>query len=337
MKDIHEKARDLMKGFCRVCPQCNGKACRGEVPGMGGLGTGSSFEANITALEKVKFNMRLIHDVTEPDTSVTVLGKKMSIPVFAAPIGGVSFNMGGGISEEEYIEAIINGCKNKGIIGCTGDGVPDFIHEAGFSAIKNAEGVGIPFIKPWEDNELFEKIEKAEKTGTDVWGMDIDAAGLITLRKMGRPVSPKSFDQLKEIIGSTAMKFILKGVMTADEAKLALEAGADAIVVSNHGGRVLDCTPGTADVLPAIAEAVEGKLTILVDGGVRTGGDVLKLLALGADAVMIGRPFSIAAVGGLQTGVESFIEKITGELKQCMVLTGTASAENVDRSIIMSA
>jgi isopentenyl diphosphate isomerase/L-lactate dehydrogenase-like FMN-dependent dehydrogenase len=124
--------------------------------------------------------------------------------------------------------------------------------------------------------------------------------------------------------------------MTPDEAELAVQAGADAIVVSNHGGRVLDHTPATATVLPAIAERVKGRITVLVDGGIRSGGDILKLLALGAEAVMIGRPFSIAAVGGLQTGVENFIEQLQGELKQAMVLTGTRSAAAVDRGILYS-
>ena len=133
------------------------------------------------------------------------------------------------------------------------------------------------------------------------------------------------------------MKFILKGIMTEDEAHLAAEAGADAIVVSNHGGRVFDSLPGGADVLGPIAAAVASKLTIIADGGVRSGGDVLKLLALGADAVMIGRPFSVAAVGGLQTGVETYIDKIKSELVQCMVLTGTQSVESVSKSILVPA
>ena len=336
MKDIRDNARELMKGFCKVCPQCNGKACVGEVPGMGGLGTASSFKANLEALAARKFNMRLLHGVTEPDTAVEFLGKKLALPLLAAPIGGVSFNMGGKISEEEYITAIIDGCRNKGILGCTGDGVPDFIHESGFAAIDAAEGAGIPFIKPWEDEELYAKLAKAEATGTDIVGMDIDAAGLITLRKMGRPVSPKTPEKLREIIGRTNMKFILKGVMTVDEAKMAVDAGADAIVVSNHGGRVLDYAPGSADVLAPIADAVKGQIAIMADGGVRTGGDVLKLLALGADVVMIGRPFSVAAVGGLTEGVETYIDTIAGELAQCMVLTGTASAAKVDREILFS-
>jgi 4-hydroxymandelate oxidase len=334
MKEIRDKARTMMTTFCKVCSICNGRSCAGQVPGMGGLGSGSSFTNNVEALAKIQFNMRLIHDVTEPDTSVTVLGKKLALPILAAPIGGVSFNMGGAVSEEEYIKAVINGCKAKAIIGCSGDGVPDFIHQAGFNAIKSAAGHGIPFIKPWEDEEFFIKIEAAKATGTDIIGMDIDAAGLITLRKMGRPVSPKPLEKLTEIIRKTGMKFILKGVMTPDEAELAVTAGADAIVVSNHGGRVLDHAPGSADVLADIADRVKGKITILADGGVRTGGDVLKMLALGADAVMIGRPFSVAAIGGLRAGVETYIDTIRSELKQTMVLTGTSAASSVDRKIL---
>jgi 4-hydroxymandelate oxidase len=334
MKEIRDNARKLMEPHCRVCPICNGKVCSGQVPGMGGLGSGTSFGSNLEALAKFQFNMRLIHSVAEPDTSISILGKQLSLPVLAAPIGGVEFNMGGKVSEEDYIHAIIDGCKSRSTLGCTGDGVPDFIHEAGFAAIKKAGGHGIPFIKPWEDDELYKKIGKAQATGTDIMGMDIDAAGLITLRKMGRPVSPKPVEKLREIIEKSKMKFIVKGVMTPDEALLAAECGADGIVVSNHGGRVLDHAPGAADVLESIATAVRGKLAILADGGVRSGGDVLKLLALGADAVMIGRPFSAAAIGGLQNGVETYIDTIATELKQTMVLTGTQSAADVKKSIL---
>jgi len=336
MKEIRKTARDLMTGFCRVCPVCNGKACAGEVPGMGGLGTGSAFMANVQALAKVTFNMRLVHEITEPDTSTSILGLDLSMPVMAAPIGGVSFNMGGKRTEEEYINAIIDGTKQAGIIGCTGDGVPPFIHESGLAAIAAAGGHGIPFIKPWEDAELYEKLAKARDCGAKIIGMDIDAAGLITLRKMGRPVSPKSVDTLRKIISKAGVKFIVKGVMTPHDAALALEAGADAIVVSNHGGRVLDHTPGTAEVLPGIAEQMKGKLGVIVDGGVRTGADVLKMLALGADAVMVGRPFSIAAMGNLTEGVVTYSETLRTELMQAMVMTGTESIAKVSPTILYS-
>lgn len=333
MDTVRENAKKLFKGSCKVCPVCNGKACSGQVPGMGGGGTGSSFHSNFDALAKVKFNMNLIHDVVDPSTAVEVMGEQISLPVMAAPIGGISYNMASAISEQDYINAIVDGCKAAGTIGCTGDGVPDPIYQAGFTAMKNA-GSGIPFIKPWEDEELYQKFAGAREAGAKTIGMDIDAAGLITLRLMGRPVSPKTPSKLAEIVKESKCKFILKGVMTAKDAQLALEAGVDAIVVSDHGGRVLDHTPGTAEVLPEIAKVVKGKMTIFADGGVRTGADVLKMLALGADCVMIGRPFSIAAVGGLQEGVEKYIAKLTSELKQAMVLTGTDDLGNVDPSII---
>jgi isopentenyl diphosphate isomerase/L-lactate dehydrogenase-like FMN-dependent dehydrogenase len=337
MKEINEKARELMKGFCRVCKVCDGKACAGEVPGMGGLGTASSFKNNVTALAQVRVNMRLLHDATEPDTRTSVLGFDLDMPVLAAPIGGVSFNMGGGISEEDYIDAVVGGCKAKGIIGCTGDGVPDFLHEAGNSAIKKNNGFGIPFIKPWEGDELDEKLVKARATNCTVFGMDVDAAGLLTLRQMGRPVAPKTPAELEKIIAKIhgwGAKFILKGIMTVDEAKLAVSIGADGIVISNHGGRVIDHTPGTAEVVPDIAGAVKGQIDVLVDGGVRSGIDILKLLALGADAVMIGRPVAIAAVGGLQAGVEKYFENIKAQLLQGMVLTGSRDIKAITPSVL---
>ncbi|WP_321492853.1 alpha-hydroxy-acid oxidizing protein [uncultured Desulfobacter sp.] len=301
------------------------------------LEQGAAFKDNIAALEELHLNMRLIHEVTEPDTGVEILGKKLSLPLFAAPIGGVSFNMGGKISEQEYVKAILQGCKEAGIIGCTGDGVPEFVFKTALEEIKAVQGEGIPFIKPWEGDELFEKIERAKTCGTHIMGMDIDAAGLITLRKMGRPVSPKGVDELGQIIKKSGMKFIVKGIMTVSDARAAVYAGADAIVVSNHGGRVMEYTPGTARVLPQIARAVGQDICVLADGGVRTGGDILKMLALGADAVMIGRPFSVAAMGGLKKGVTTFIETVKSELIQAMVLTGTRRADQVDPSILFKA
>lgn len=334
MEAIRTVAKERMKGYCRVCPVCDGRACAGEVPGMGGLGTASAFAANLQALAALRFNMRLLHDVSEPDTRVDLLGQSLALPLLAAPIGGVSFNMGGKVTEAEYIGAVLGGCAQAGILGCVGDGVPDFIHQAGYEAIRTLGGKGIPFIKPWEDAAFFEKVDRALAAGATLIGMDIDAAGLITLKQMGRPVSPKSPRRLAKIISQVKAPFILKGVMTVDDAKIAVDAGAGAIVVSNHGGRVLDHTPGAAEVLPEIAEAVKGQIAILADGGVRSGGDVLKMLALGADAVMIGRPFSIAAVGGLLTGVTQYIQRIADELRAAMILTGTARADSVAGSVL---
>ncbi len=337
MQTIRNTARELMQGHCRVCPVCNGRVCAGEVPGMGGLGTGAAFQANITALDKRKLVMRLVHEVVTPDLKITLLGLDLSLPVLAAPIGGVSFNMSKGRSEEEYITAIVEGCAQAGIVGCTGDGVPPEIMDSGLAAVQAADGHGIPFIKPWDSEELFLKIDKAKQSGAKLLGMDIDAAGLVTLRKKGRPVSPKSLAALREIIKRAERPFIVKGIMCVEDAELALEAGAQGIIVSNHGGRVLDQTPGTAEVLPTIASRMKGRIAVLVDGGVRSGVDVLKMLALGADAVLIGRPFSIAAIGGLTDGVVAYVEKLRTELTQAMVMTGTASVRSVSADILFDA
>lgn len=337
MKDIRTAARENMKGYCRVCPICDGRACAGEVPGMGGLNTASTFRNNVSALAAVQLNMQLVHNIEMPDTSTTLLGQALSFPVLAAPIGGISFNMGTAVSEEYYATAVIQGCEATGTIGCTGDGVPDIIHQAGFAAIRANHGKGIPFIKPWEGAELTTKLKGAIATGSPIVGMDIDAAGLITLRKMGRPVTPKGSAALRAIIDTlhaAGTKFILKGIMTPKDALLAIDAGADALVVTNHGGRVLDHCPGTAAVLPSIAAAVQGRVPLIVDGGVRDGVDVLKMLALGADIVGIGRPIAIAAMGGQTAGVEKYLQNVHAQLTQAMLMTGCADIASIHNGII---
>lgn len=336
MKDIRKKAKELMRGSCRVCTVCDGRVCAGEVPGMGGLGAGVAFKNNVRALDRLSLNMRLVHGAKEPVTSVNWLGLDLDMPVLAAPIGGM-FNFNEAVAEEDYIRAVLEGSKNAGVIGCTGDGVPPVITDTAFAGIAALKGHGIPFIKPWESRELDDKFERAFASGCSIVGMDIDAAGLVTLRKMGRPVGPKTLGELAAVIEKAhraKCRFIVKGIMTVQDAVLAVEAGADCIVVSNHGGRVLESTPGTAEVLPLIAEAAGSGVSVMVDGGVRSGVDVLKMLALGADMVGIGRPISIAAIGGGADGVGAYWAKIKGELIQGMVLTGCGSIEDINSGML---
>ena len=332
--EVLKNAKANLNGTCRVCPVCNGKACSGEVPGMGGKGTGEAFTANVDALKKYKLNMSVLQNCKNPDTSIELFGKKMSIPVFAAPVAGTNFNMGGKFQEQEYISWIIKGCIQGGIYPMFGDAAIDSLLVTNLEELKNSGGEGIAIIKPWTNDKVIEKIRMAEKAGAYAVGMDIDAAGLITLSLLGKPVGPKSVEDIKEIAESTKLPLILKGIMTPDEAELAVESGAAAIVVSNHGGRVLDHTPGTADVLPEIAKKVKGKITILADGGVRNGVDVLKMLALGADAVLIGRPFVPASFGGQAEGVKAYIDSIAADLKSAMILTGCNSIEDVSSRIL---
>lgn len=333
-KETLKNARVNLNGACRVCPVCNGKACAGEVPGMGGKGTGDAFKANIDALAEFKLNMRVIHNAANPNTSIEIFGKKMSLPVFAAPVSGTTLNMGGKFTEKEYISWVIGGCLDGGIIPMVGDTAVDSFLLDNLEELNKFKGEGIAIIKPWENSNVIKKLKLAEDAGVIAVGMDIDAAGLITLALHGKPVGPKNVESIREIALSTKLPFILKGIMTVDEALLAVEAGVDAIVVSNHGGRVLDQTPGVADVLYDIAEAVKGKVKILADGGVRNGVDVLKMIALGADAVLIGRPFVAASFGGQRVGVKNYIETIHSELKSAMVLTGCNSILEINERII---
>ncbi|NBO58171.1 MAG: hypothetical protein EBU73_04450 [Chitinophagia bacterium] len=140
--------------------------------------------------------------------------------------------------------------------------------------------------------------------------MDIDAVQFktMTMKNLGSITRP--LEELQKIRSWTKLPFIVKGIMTGGDAEKAIDAGASAIVVSNHGGRVLDEMPGTARVLPAIAEKCKGKVPILVDGGIRSGQDAFKMLALGADFVLVGRPVAIAAVGAERAGVKYLIHKI---------------------------
>ncbi|MCM0757705.1 alpha-hydroxy-acid oxidizing protein [Sporomusa sphaeroides DSM 2875] len=331
---IKAAAKEKFQGACRLCPVCNGIVCAGEVPGMGGLGTGAAFRHNVEALADCRLNLRTIHSVKNPDMSCRIFGLELTLPIIAAAIGGIAMNMKSALTEEEYDTAIVSGCRKAGTIGMTGDGPNPAVFSTGMVAIGKEQGWGIPIIKPRETDKIVELAKQAAAAGCPAFGIDIDAAALVNMTNAGQPVGPKTIQELEYIKNHTTIPFIVKGIMTPDDAEACWQAGVDAIVVSNHGGRALDYTPGTAEVLPYIAEAVKGKMTVLVDGGIRSGADVLKMLALGADAVLLGRPLAIAAVGGGADGVEFMINKYRAELSAAMTLTGTAQTNDVPVEIL---
>ena len=196
-------------------------------------------------------------------------------------------------------------------------------------------GWGVPTLKPWALDKVLEKIKMVEELNPLALAMDIDSAGLVHLAKSGKPVFTKTVEDLKEIVEGTRLPFIIKGVMSAEGARKAADSGAYGIVVSNHGGRVLDNTPATTEVLPAIKEAVGHRMKIFVDGGIRTGADVFKAIALGADAVLIGRTFTIMAIGGGEKGVQLYAERLIAELKDTMLMTGCSTIGDISRDKIV--
>lgn len=331
---IKKEARQKLKGYCRVCPVCDGYACSGEVPGMGGVGTGSAFKANLEALAEYNFRMRTVHNIKSPDTSLSLWNETLKMPLMAAPMTGVTYNMGGKMTEEEFISCVVSGALESGTLAFTGDGADPVMYESGLKAINDNGGLGIPIIKPRAQKEVIKRIKMAEQAGAIAVGMDIDGAGLVTMALKGQAVGPKNRDELKELVQSTSLPFVLKGIMCTEDALNALESGVSAIVVSNHGGRVLDGTPGSARVLPEISSLVKGRMLVFADGGVRFGGDILKFLALGADAVLTGRPLITGAFGSGRDGVSTILNKMHNELVQSMLLTGVPDVCNVCSEIL---
>jgi isopentenyl diphosphate isomerase/L-lactate dehydrogenase-like FMN-dependent dehydrogenase/biotin carboxylase len=332
---IRNNARKKFYIACKACVVCDGLECAGKVPGIGGIGTGSSFTENLTALARYQINLRTIHEVKIPDTSVELFGHKLALPVLAAPITGMETNLAGGMDEREYADAILDGCLECGTLGMVGDGASPKKYLIGLEAIKKRGGLGIPIFKPREYNlDIIKRFKAAEDAGAIAVGIDIDAASFKTMTLKGQAVGPKTIQELQELKSHLKIPFILKGIMNVESALAAIEAGADAIVVSNHGGRVMDHMPGTAEVLPEITNAVGGRIKVLVDGGIREGTDILKMLALGADAVMIGRPVCIAAFGAGQEGVSFYLREKLNELKKAMILTGCGSICHIDPSVI---
>jgi len=343
LEDMRIKAREKLKGVCGVYRICDGEYSRlcqgqsyGRPIGIGGIGSGTSFFANYKALEKLRLKMRLIGPHFELDTTTSFLGKPISMPIMGASVSGVnSFGGEEVITEKEFCRAVVLGCKEVGTIGFRGDTYTYSLQNTpGLDAIDEAGGWGIKIFKPREQSILVQFFKMAEQTSVIAVGVDIDGCGSSIMPKHNKPVFRKSFDELRELISSTSLPFIIKGVMCVEDAVAATEVAASAIVVSNHGGRVLDHTPGTADVLPDIVAAVKGKITVLVDGGIRTGYDVLKMLALGADAVLVGRDLIRAAVGGGIEGVRVQMEYLQKTLQKAMLLTNCPTLKDITPEIL---
>ena len=333
--DVLANARQCIGKYCKACPVCNGVACKNQIPGPGAKGVGDTAIRNYNKWADIRVNMDTLCENGTPDTHVELFGRSFKYPFFAGPVGAVNLHYSDTYTDMTYNDVLVRACAESGIAAFTGDGTNPDVMTMATKAIGNADGCGVPTIKPWNIDLVREKAELVGAADPIAVAMDIDAAGLPFLKNLTPPAGSKTVDELKEIVKLMNGKpFILKGIMTVNGAKKALEAGASGIVVSNHGGRVLDHCPGTATVLPAIADAVRGRITILADGAVRDGVDVLKMLALGADAVLVGRPLCIAAIGGGVEGVTRYWQQMQGQLVQAMLLTGCASLADVREHII---
>jgi len=333
-QEILENARTCMGPYCKACPVCSGAACKNTIPGPGAKGIGTGFIRNYQKWQELCLNMDTICENVPADTSLSLFGQTFSLPVFAAPVGAMRMHYGDKYDDLAYNRILVAACAEAGIAAFTGDGMDAAVMEGAAAAIAESGGHGVPTVKPWNMELIRQKMELIASAAPFAVAMDIDAAGLPFLKNMQPPAGSKTVEQLRTIARWAGRPFLLKGIMTVRGAEKALEAGAAGIVVSNHGGRVLDQCPSTAEVLPAIADAVGGRMTILVDGGIRTGLDVFKALALGADGVLIGRPFVTMVYGGGAEGVRVYAEKLKAELADAMAMCGAHTLSDIRRDMI---
>ena len=333
-QEIQAKARDCVGPYCKSCPVCNGLACKNTIPGPGAKGIGTGFIRNYQKWQELCVNMDTICENKPVDTSFDFFGRKVALPVFAAPLGALTLHYGDKYSDLAYNEILVPACAENGIAAFTGDGTDPTVMQGAAQVLAKNGGCGVPTIKPWNMETIKEKLDLVKAADPFAIAMDIDGAGLPFLKNMTPPAGSKTVEELQQIVAWAEKPFILKGIMTVAGAQKALEAGAKGIVVSNHGGRVLDQCPSSAEVLPAIADAVGSKMTILVDGGIRSGMDVFKALALGADGVLIGRPFINMIYGAGAEGVKVYVEKLKAELEDTMAMCGAHSLADIKRSMI---
>ena len=244
-----ENARDRVGKICKACPECNGRACGNKMPGPGSKGIGDTAIRNYNKWKEIRVQMDTLAEKRPIDTSLNLFGKTFKYPFFAGPVGAVNLHYGDSLNDVSYNDILVSACAEFGIAAFTGDGTDSNVMVAATKAIKNAGGFGIPTVKPWNIETIREKMALVHDAHPFAVAMDIDAAGLPFLQNLNPPAGSKSVEELRAIREAAGVPFIVKGVMTVKGALKAKEAGAEAIVVSNHGGRVLDQCPATAEVL----------------------------------------------------------------------------------------
>lgn len=315
-----------------------------------------TLQANRKAFDKVRLKMRRLIDPTQVDMSTTLFGKTWPTPIVLCPVSSQNaFHPEGELATARAAKA-----KNhlQILSTVTTQSVEDVTRERGAPVWYQLYA-----LNDWEATK--DMIQRAEAVGTEVMVFTVDlAAGSnrLTLEKMIRlddrqcsnchgtnrferkpMVSKKegiefeeklTWDYVEKLKTATRMKLVIKGIETAEDAALCLQHGVDGIIVSNHGGRASETGRGTLECLPEMVEAVDKKIPILIDGGFRRGTDIFKALALGADAVCVGRPYIWGLASFGQEGVEAVLQILRDELEMVMGQAGTRTVREINRSFI---
>jgi isopentenyl diphosphate isomerase/L-lactate dehydrogenase-like FMN-dependent dehydrogenase len=276
-------------------------------------------------LDSLLVEMRHI-DSVEPDTSLRLYGKTFATPIMMAALSHLNNTRPNGMAEAA------KGFHDAGALAWSGMG--EYVE---LEAMRATSAEVIKIVKPHEDNrEVFKKIEHAEKCGCLAVGMDIDhqfgdkdkwwIAG-------GLPMKPKTLGEIREFVAATKLPFIIKGVLSEQDTYKCLCAGVRGIVVSHHHG-MTDYALPPLRILPKIAKIVNKQIPIFVDCNISRGLDVFKALALGADAVSVGRTVMGPLKESGAAGVQKLIEDMTHELKWTMAVTSSPDIRHIDPTVI---
>jgi isopentenyl diphosphate isomerase/L-lactate dehydrogenase-like FMN-dependent dehydrogenase len=300
----------------------------------GAAETKATFRRNPRAFEKYLFRQTIFHDVSEPEISVDLFGKELPVPAITAPVG--SFSLIGKEAEREVAE------------GTDRAGAMMFVSQAAHSSLKdwrNASKSPLVFMaymnrgKP----EVEECARTAEDLGFAAVGITMDTVKPVKIgdevplsTKDGKPrkghkSTPKDIEWMKKLV---KLPVVVKGIMGAADARVAVDSGADALVVSNHGGRILDFNRSALEALPEVVDAVGARVPVLLDSGVRSGGDIVKAMALGAKAVLVGRPLAWGVGAFGVAGVARVFNILAEEMQRVLVMTGVARARDVSKAIL---
>ncbi len=310
----------------------------------GGSETETTLRRNRLAIESIAFRPRVLRDVSKIDCSGTLFGKKLRIPVLLAPVGSIE------AFDEDGAAAAAKAAKRFGA-GCLVSSVSEPGLEATAAAAPGGRTIFQLYVRgdrAWVDDH----VKRAIASGYEAFCLTIDTAIYSRReRDLGKRYQPRgrraasgrefqaalNWDEVKRLKDKYAIPLVLKGIATAEDAETAIGHGVDAIYVSNHGGRQLDHGRGSIEVLPEIVAATKGRAQIIIDGGFCRGTDVVKALALGANAVGMGRLYCYALAAAGEAGVVRALEIIEDEMFSALGLLGVAKTTELDKTYLHAA
>jgi 4-hydroxymandelate oxidase len=307
----------------------------------GGAGDERTLEENLKAFDRWVLRPRFLRGSGSPDPSTEILGTRVEFPVLVAPWAYQ------GRAHPDGERGTVRGAARAGTIPVVSSTAVDTLEEIA-AAIDGPKWWQLYLSDdPGSNSEMLGRVVAAGYEAI-CWTVDFPVAGLRHRDTRSGFVMPfgigdadyvfepnLTWDHLAFIRDhAPGLPILVKGILTAEDALLAVEHGADGIVVSNHGGRQLDACPASLDALPEVVEEVGGRMPVLMDGGVRRGTDVLKAMALGAAAVMVGRPAAWALAAEGEDGVAGVLDIFRAEFENAMALTGCRSVAEIGRELV---